>query len=90
MSLIISLIIGGLIGWLAAKVVGREEGVVASIVIGIVGSIIGGILSSVLGAGGHAYLSFSWPSVVWSFIGALILSMILNALQRNSHRHAGL
>ncbi|HEY4160775.1 MAG TPA: GlsB/YeaQ/YmgE family stress response membrane protein [Candidatus Saccharimonadales bacterium] len=90
MSIIISLIIGGVIGWLAAKVAGRNEGIIASMAIGIVGSIIGGFLSVVLGAGGHAYLSFSWASVAWSFIGALILVLILNALQHNSHHSTGI
>lgn len=90
MSIIISLIVGGIIGWLAAAVAGRHEGLIGSVAIGIVGSIIGGFLSSVLGSGGNAYLAFSWGSLVWSFVGALILSIILNAVQRNSRHGAGL
>ena len=89
MSILVSLIVGGIIGWLAAKVAGRDEGILGSVAIGIIGSIIGGFLSSVLGAGGHAYLAFSWASLIWSFVGALILAMLLNALQHNSHRRTG-
>lgn len=84
MSLIITLLIGGIIGWLAARVAGRHEGVVASVVIGVVSSVIGGFLSTVL-SGGQAYLAFSWAGLLWSFIGALVLAFLLNAVQRGPH-----
>ena len=85
MSLIIALVIGGFIGWLAAKVAGREEGIIASVVIGVVGSVIGGILSTALSGQDQAYLAFSWTGLIWSFIGAFVLVLILNALQHKPH-----
>jgi len=87
MSLIAYLLIGGIVGWLAARVAGRDEGVIASIIIGIVGSMIGGAISHVVTGSDRAYLDFSWSGLFWSFVGALALVAILNAVQR--HPHAG-
>jgi uncharacterized membrane protein YeaQ/YmgE (transglycosylase-associated protein family) len=85
MSLIIALILGGIIGWLGARIMGREEGIIASVVIGVVGAIIGGMLAQMLGSGTQSYLTFSWSGVLWSLVGAIILSALLNAFQRRSH-----
>lgn len=88
MNLLAVLVIGGVVGWLAARVAGRNEGIIASILIGIVGSVIGSFISTLFTGGDRSYLAFSWMGVFWSFIGALILVFILNALQRSSaHRH---
>jgi uncharacterized membrane protein YeaQ/YmgE (transglycosylase-associated protein family) len=83
MSLLAIIIIGGIIGWLAARLAGRDEGIIGSIVIGIVGAFIGSALASVLNAGAQSYFAFSWSGVLWSFIGAVILSAILNAVQHH-------
>lgn len=88
MSLIAALIIGGLIGWLAAALFGRNEGVVASVIIGIIGSIIGSFVSMLFTGGDQAALAFSWSGIIWSFIGAVILIAILNAVQGSRHRNS--
>jgi uncharacterized membrane protein YeaQ/YmgE (transglycosylase-associated protein family) len=88
MSLIVYLILGAFIGWLAAKLAGRSEGIIASIVIGIVGSFIGGLVSRLFTGGDQAYLAFSWGGLSWSFVGALILVVILNTAQHRRH-HSG-
>lgn len=90
MSLITYLVLGALVGWLAAKMAGRDEGVIASIFIGIIGSYIGGFLSRALTTTDQAYLAFTWSGLFWSFIGALIFVLILNALQHKPHHPAGL
>lgn len=87
MSILVALIIGGIVGWLAAAVTGRNEGIIGSIAIGVVGSIIGGILAALFNSGA-GFLSFSWPSIIWSFIGAVILSVLLNIFQHRSGRNA--
>lgn len=87
MTLIMYLIIGGIVGWLAAKVAGREEGIVASIVIGVIGSAIGSVISHLFTGSDQAYLAFSWAGLIWSFIGALILVSILNAIQHSTRPH---
>lgn len=86
MSIIAMLILGGLVGWIAAAVMGRDEGILASIAIGVVGSIIGGFVSTLFTGGDHAFLALSWAGLFWSFIGAVILVAIMNAIQ-GSHRH---
>ena len=87
MSLLLSLIIGGIVGWAAAQVAGRDEGIIASVLIGVVGSIIGGALSSLFGGGTQSYMLFSWSGLFWSFIGAIIFVVILNAIQSRDVHH---
>ncbi len=84
MNLLVAIIVGGLIGWIAARIVGRETGIIGSVVIGVVGSLIGSLVSVLITGGDQSYLAFSWPGIFWSFIGALLLVILLNALQRNS------
>lgn len=87
MSIIAMLIIGGVVGWLAAAVAGRREGILASIVIGIIGAIIGGVLARAFGSSDAGLSMLSLASVAWSFIGAVILVAIMNAVQHRSHHH---
>lgn len=87
MSVIVYLIMGGLVGWLAAKVAGRREGVIASVLIGIVGSFLGGFLSRLVTGSDLAVLAFSWTGLFWSFVGALLLVVILNAIWHKPHHH---
>jgi uncharacterized membrane protein YeaQ/YmgE (transglycosylase-associated protein family) len=88
MSLILALIIGAIIGWLGAALVGRSEGILGSVAIGIVGAIIGSFLAEAFGSGTQGYFAFSWAGVIWTLIGAVIFSAILNSLQHHStHSH---
>lgn len=81
MGLLVFLILGAIVGALAASLLGRREGILASIVIGIIGSFIGSFVSHLITGADRAYLAFSWTGLFWSFIGALILVAILNALR---------
>jgi uncharacterized membrane protein YeaQ/YmgE (transglycosylase-associated protein family) len=85
MGLIVMLILGGLVGWAASQMLGREEGLLASIVIGIVGSFIGGLVSQLFTGADRSFLALSWMGLFWSFIGAVILVAILNAVRRPHH-----
>jgi uncharacterized membrane protein YeaQ/YmgE (transglycosylase-associated protein family) len=85
MGLIVMLILGGLVGWAASQMLGREEGVLASIVIGIVGSFIGSLVSQLFTGADRSFLALSWMGLFWSFIGAVILVAILNAVRRPHH-----
>lgn len=87
MSILIALIVGGIVGWLAAAITGRNEGILGSIAIGIIGSIIGSGLAHMLGNSTQGYLAASWSSLLWAFIGALILSAILNTVQHRTHHN---
>ena len=85
MGIIVAIILGGLVGWAASKMLGREEGVLASIIIGIVGSFIGSLVSQLFTGSDKSYLALSWSGLFWSFIGALILVAILNAVRKPHH-----
>ena len=86
MVIILWLIIGAIVGWLGARIVGRNEGIVASIVIGIVGAFIGSFIGRAFGSSNVSYMSFTWTGFLWSLIGAIVLSAILNMFNsRRSH-----
>ncbi len=78
MSIIGWIILGGLAGWLASKIMGTDpqQGIFMNIVVGIVGALIGGFVMRSLGAGDVTGFNF------WSFIVALIGSVILLAIYR--------
>lgn len=88
MSLIAYIILGALVGWIAAKVMGRDTGIIMNIVIGIVGSFIGSFVSRLFTGSDNSYLAFDWAGLFWSFLGALILLAIVNAVSKRSKNSA--
>ena len=82
-AIIIWLVIGGLAGWLASLVVrGTGSGVIVNIVVGIVGAVIANLI---FGAGINE--AISTMTFVYSVIGAIILLVILNLIQRGRVRY---
>jgi uncharacterized membrane protein YeaQ/YmgE (transglycosylase-associated protein family) len=89
MNIIIWLIIGGVIGWLASLMMKTDgqQGIILNVVVGIVGAMLGGwLLSPLLGAGTINQSNFSLPSLVVSFLGAVILLAIVNLVRRGRVR----
>ena len=89
MNIIIWLIVGGIIGWLASLMMKTDgqQGIILNVVVGIVGAMLGGwLLSPLLGAGTINQDNFSLPSMVVSFLGAVILLAIVNLVRRGSVR----
>jgi uncharacterized membrane protein YeaQ/YmgE (transglycosylase-associated protein family) len=82
------LIIGLIAGWLASVVMGRGGyGVVGDIVVGIVGALIGGLIARLLNVGGPAATDpFSWVSLIFAIIGAIVLIAIVRALSGGRSR----
>jgi uncharacterized membrane protein YeaQ/YmgE (transglycosylase-associated protein family) len=76
------LIIGLIAGWLASMVMGRGGyGLVGDIVVGLIGAVIGGLIARLLNIGApSASDPFSWVSLIFAIIGAIILIAILRAL----------
>ena len=74
MSIIVWIIIGGLAGWIANMIMKTDGSLVKNIVTGIVGALIGGFVMSFFGAAGFTGVN------LWSFLGALIGSIILIAV----------
>ena len=76
------LIIGLLAGWIASMVMGRGGyGLVGDIVVGLIGAFIGGLVARLLNVGGPAATDpFSWVSLIFAIIGAIILIAVVRAL----------
>ena len=87
MNIIIWLVVGGLIGWAASTLMRRPEGIVLNVVVGIIGAAIGGwFLSPLVGVSTINQNNFSAPSLLVSLLGAVILLVIVNLVQRRAPR----
>jgi uncharacterized membrane protein YeaQ/YmgE (transglycosylase-associated protein family) len=89
MGIILWLIIGGVVGWLASIVMRRDgsQGIVLNIVVGIVGSVLGAwLIGPLIGAPSINSGEISVPSLLVSFLGAVILLAIVNLITRRSVR----
>lgn len=77
------IIVGGIAGWLASLVMARDAsmGILWNIVVGIIGGFIGGfLLGGLIGIDGWiGYL-------ITAFIGAVVLLLIANLIQRGRVR----
>ena len=80
MSILAWIIVGGLSGALAKGATGykRNSGCLFSIAVGIIGALIGGAIFSALGSTGVD--SFNLWSVLVSFVGAVVLLLVLQLL----------
>ena len=81
------IVIGGVIGWLASIVMktDAQQGIVLNIIVGIVGAFLGGfLLAPLFGTGTINGNDFSGPSLIISFLGALILLALVNLVRRKS------
>jgi uncharacterized membrane protein YeaQ/YmgE (transglycosylase-associated protein family) len=82
-GILVMIIVGGVAGWLASMVMARDAsmGIVLNIVVGIVGGFLGGLLLGGLipGVGWVHYL-------ITAFIGAVVLLLIANLIQRGRAR----
>lgn len=89
MNLIILLIVGGVLGWLASLVMrtDAQQGIILNIVVGIVGALLAGlIITPFVGGAPITSGSLSVPSLVVSFLGAVVLLGIVNLLRRGQVR----
>jgi uncharacterized membrane protein YeaQ/YmgE (transglycosylase-associated protein family) len=89
MNFIIWIVVGGVIGWLASMVMrtDAQQGLFLNIVVGIVGAFLGGwLLAPLFGTGTINQSDFSLSSMFVSFLGAIVLLMIVNLFRRGSVR----
>ena len=89
MNFIIWLVVGGIIGWLASIVMrtDAQHGMFLNIVVGIIGAMLGGfLLAPMFGTGTINQNDFSLSSLFISFLGAIVLLMIVNLFRRGSVR----
>jgi uncharacterized membrane protein YeaQ/YmgE (transglycosylase-associated protein family) len=87
MNIIIWLVVGGLIGWAASTLMRTREGLLLNVVVGIVGAAFGGwLLSPLVGVSTINQSNFSVPSLLVSFLGAVILLVVVNLVRRGAAR----
>jgi len=89
-NFILWLLFGALVGWLASMVMrtDAQQGALMNIIVGIVGAFLGGLIFSIL-PGTNANINngdFSLPSLLVSFVGAVVLLAIVNAVTRGRAR----
>lgn len=89
MNFILWIIIGGIIGWLASLVMrtDAQQGMFLNVIVGIIGALLGGwLLAPLFGSGTINQNDFSITSLFVSFLGALLLLMIVNLFRRGRVR----
>ena len=79
-QIIVWIIVGGIAGWLADMAVGGVRlGLIGAIIVGIIGGFLGGWLLGLL----NINIGGGIPGdILTSFIGAVVLLLILRALRR--------
>lgn len=86
MGLIVAIILGALVGWAASSLFDRRYGIFGYIMIGIAGSLIGKVLTWLFTGDAHAALALEFWPLFWSFVGSLILVLLLNISQGRPNR----
>lgn len=89
MNFLIWIVAGGVLGWLASMAMktDAEQGMFLNVVVGIIGALLGGwLLAPLFGTGTINQNDFSLSSLLISFLGAVILLMIVNLLRRGQPR----
>ena len=84
MNLLIWIFFGGILGWIASRMMETDDqqGVLLNVVVGVVGAFIAGLLlSPLLGVGTINQSDFSFPSMLISLLGAVILLALVNAFR---------
>ena len=85
MAFLLWIVIGGVIGWLASIVMRTDgqQGIFLNIVVGIVGAFLSALIFNRGAMNGY---DFSLPSLLWAFVGAVILLAIVNLVRRGRLR----
>lgn len=85
MNIVIWLVVGGLIGWAASVVMRMRESMLLNVIVGIVGAVLGGwFLSPFVGVSTINQGNFNAPGLIVSFLGAVILLLIVNFVRRST------
>ena len=81
-NFIVWLIVGAVIGYVATSLMGRRDGLLLNIIVGIVGAFIAGIvLTPYFGISTINQNNFSFPALMVSLLGAVILLAVVSLFQ---------
>jgi uncharacterized membrane protein YeaQ/YmgE (transglycosylase-associated protein family) len=83
LNIISWIIFGAIAGWVASMITGEnaQQGWLGNVIVGIIGAFIGGLIFSFVGLGGNITGPWSIGGFVAAVIGAIILLLILRAVQ---------
>ena len=82
-NFIVWLIVGAIIGWVASMIMRTRGGLLLDIIVGIVGAFIAGIvLTPLLGISTINQGNFSFPALMVSLLGAIILLLVVKLIFR--------
>jgi uncharacterized membrane protein YeaQ/YmgE (transglycosylase-associated protein family) len=87
MNFLLWIIIGGIIGWIASMIMktDAQQGILLNIVVGVVGAFLAGmLLSPLFGTDTINQSNFSFPSLLVSLVGAVVLLAIVNLFRRGT------
>lgn len=88
-NFIVWLIVGAIIGWVASLIMHTDgrQGTLIDIIVGIVGAFIAGlVLTPLFGISTINENNFSFPALLVSLLGAVILLAAVNLFRRGSVR----
>ena len=88
LNFVIWLIVGGLIGWIASLIVGSgRQGLLLNIIVGVVGAFVAGlVLTPIFRIPTIDQGNFSFPGLMISLLGAIILLVVVNVFRRGTFR----
>ena len=82
-NFIVWLIVGAVIGWVASSLMGQRQGLLLNIIVGIVGAFLAGIvLTPYFGISTINQNDFSFPALMVSLLGAVILLAVVSLFRR--------
>jgi len=82
-NFIVWIIVGAVIGYVATSLMGQREGLLLNIIVGIVGAFVAGIvLTPYFGISTINQNNFSFPALLVSLLGAIILLAVVSLFQR--------
>lgn len=76
------IIFGGIAGWIASILThnNRQMGIIKNVIVGFLGSLVGGFIASEFFS--ISYKTFSFPGLVISVLGAVLLLVIFTGLDK--------
>jgi uncharacterized membrane protein YeaQ/YmgE (transglycosylase-associated protein family) len=82
-NFIVWLIVGAVIGWVASSLMVQRQGLLLNIIVGIVGAFLAGIvLTPYFGISTINQNNFSFPALLVSLLGAVILLAVVSLFRR--------